>query len=245
MAPVLAKGEDLYCSYTEGGCLTHFRAFSRCAIFRRVIRRESMSIKTSVVIVLCLLFATFAFAEGVREYIYGGTGLIATEIADTICAYSISPSSASASAYGGSGYFSITHTSGSGCSWLAIRNVDWITITGTSSGTGNGTVSYSVAINYGPKRIGIISAGGQIYTVSQAGMTCHEICSIEAQNVINQTEADCQNNCLQWVLSEYPICASYPIGPCFDMLNGCTASCPQDAAQAGVYYYQQCTASCN
>lgn len=59
--------------------------------------------------------------------------------------------------------------------WTAARgaNDEWITITGEDSGTGNGTVTYSIAANAGAARMGaIVVSGGELSrscTVSQAG----------------------------------------------------------------------------
>jgi hypothetical protein len=53
-----------------------------------------------------------------------------------------------------------------GCGWTAISNASWITT--ASSGSGNGTVSYSVATNSGAARTGSISVNGQTFTVSQS-----------------------------------------------------------------------------
>ena len=66
---------------------------------------------------------------------------------------------------------SVTVTTGGSCSWVAVSNHAWITITGGSSGTGNGTVSYSITENTGAKRrTGTITIAGQTYTVTQAGV---------------------------------------------------------------------------
>jgi hypothetical protein len=87
------------------------------------------------------------------------------------CTYSISPLSTSPAAAGGSA--SVTVTATSGCSWSATSNDSWITITGGSSGTGSGTVSYSVAQNTSGARTGTMTIAGQIVTVNQAaGGTC-------------------------------------------------------------------------
>src|SRR6185503_16067971 len=59
------------------------------------------------------------------------------------CTYTISPAKAAFGGSGGTG--SVTVTAGSGCTWTAVSNVGWITITGGASGSGNGTVMYSVA----------------------------------------------------------------------------------------------------
>ena len=79
---------------------------------------------------------------------------------------SISPSSANFGAVGGNGNFSVT----SSCGWTATSNSAWITITGGSPGTGNGTVSFTVQANTGQARIGTISTiFGQTFTVNQSG----------------------------------------------------------------------------
>ncbi len=82
------------------------------------------------------------------------------------CTYSISPTSASVPAAGGAGTVSVT--AGSGCSWTAVSNAGWITVTSGASGSGNGSVGYSVAANAGAARTGTITIAGQTFTVNQA-----------------------------------------------------------------------------
>lgn len=56
------------------------------------------------------------------------------------CVYSLSMTSKSFTATGGTDNIGVnTH---SGCSWTVTSNVDWITIVSSSNGTGNGTVYY-------------------------------------------------------------------------------------------------------
>ena len=50
------------------------------------------------------------------------------------CTYSISPSSTSVGSGGGGGTVSVT--AGAGCTWTAVSNASWITVTGGSSGNG-------------------------------------------------------------------------------------------------------------
>jgi hypothetical protein len=83
----------------------------------------------------------------------------------TYCTYTISPAGADIVGPGGTG--SVSVTTSSGCSWTATSNNTWITVTGGSSGSGNGTVNYSVAGNNGPARNGTITIAGQTFTVSQ------------------------------------------------------------------------------
>lgn len=66
---------------------------------------------------------------------------------------------------GGTGTFDVLTTSN--CSWTASANVSWITINGNPFGTGEGTVSYTVAENVGQPRTGTITVAGQSFTVTQ------------------------------------------------------------------------------
>jgi len=84
----------------------------------------------------------------------------------TGCSYSLSPTSAIVTAFPGTGSFNIN--TGAGCSWTAVSNNTWITITGGSSGTGNGVVNFSFASNKATTaRTGTITAGGQTFTLTQ------------------------------------------------------------------------------
>ncbi|MGH9838881.1 MAG: S8 family serine peptidase [Blastocatellia bacterium] len=82
------------------------------------------------------------------------------------CTYSISPASANYTSAGGAGSASVT--AGAGCAWTAASNDAWITITSGASGTGNGTVNYSVAANSGSARTGTMTIAGLTFTVTQA-----------------------------------------------------------------------------
>jgi len=85
------------------------------------------------------------------------------------CSYSV-PSGDSLGSGPGFGSFAVT--AGSGCSWSASTSATWITIT-SGSGTGNGFVSYSMSANSGTSsRSGAITVQGQIFTLTQAGVSC-------------------------------------------------------------------------
>ena len=85
------------------------------------------------------------------------------------CSYSLSPSSQSLSQPAGSG--SVTVTTQSGCAWTAVSTAGWITVTSGASGTGNGTVNYSVTQNTGAKsRTGALTVAGKTFNVTQAGV---------------------------------------------------------------------------
>ncbi len=83
------------------------------------------------------------------------------------CTYTISPKSQSFTTGGGSG--SVAVAAGAGCAWTAVSNAAWITITGGSSGSGNGTVNYYVSSNTGSARTGTMTIAKQTFSVSQSG----------------------------------------------------------------------------
>ena len=86
------------------------------------------------------------------------------------CTYSIWPTQQPASSVGGIG--SVGVTAGAGCAWSAASNAGWLTVTGGASGSGNGTVGYSVQANTGGARVGTLSIAGQTFTVNQDALSC-------------------------------------------------------------------------
>jgi hypothetical protein len=87
------------------------------------------------------------------------------------CTYSITPVS-QASPQGG-GTFNVAVTAGNGCTWTATESLGWVSITAGSSGSGNGSVTYSVASNSGASsRSGSLTIAGRSMTVTQAGTGC-------------------------------------------------------------------------
>jgi len=82
------------------------------------------------------------------------------------CSYTVAPTSATPSAAGGAASLSVT--AGTGCGWSAASNITWITVTGGSSGSGNGTVNYTVAANTATSpRSATLTVAGQTVTVTQ------------------------------------------------------------------------------
>ena len=102
----------------------------------------------------------------------GTTHVAATDLpADCggTCSFSISPTSASFAAAGGTQ--SVTVTTQAGCNWTAASNNSFITVTSGASGSGSGTVSYSVAANsLSTSRSGSLTIAGLTHSVSQAGV---------------------------------------------------------------------------
>jgi hypothetical protein len=82
------------------------------------------------------------------------------------CRYGVTPASQSVSAGGGDGSVSIT--AGSDCSWSASSDAGWLTLTGSVSGRGNGTVSFTVPNNSGAERTGSVVVAGQRGLVTQS-----------------------------------------------------------------------------
>jgi hypothetical protein len=83
------------------------------------------------------------------------------------CTYNIAPSLQTFVKAGGSG--SVTVTAGSGCAWSGASQSAWITVTGGSSGSGNGSVQFNVAANSGSTRTGTLIVAGQTVIVHQEG----------------------------------------------------------------------------
>ena len=84
------------------------------------------------------------------------------------CSYLLTPSSQTFSSTGGNGTFNIS--ADSSCAWTALASDSWITIISGTSGSGGGSVSYSVASNPNDGgRTGTISISGQNFTITQNG----------------------------------------------------------------------------
>jgi len=67
------------------------------------------------------------------------------------------------------GMTSVNVTAPQGYSWTAVSHASWITVASGSSGSGSGTVSFSVdptSVNAGP-RTGTITIAGRVFTVTQ------------------------------------------------------------------------------
>jgi hypothetical protein len=84
------------------------------------------------------------------------------------CLIEIAPAALDVSASGEA--VSATVTAPTGCTWTATTDVSWITV--TSSGSGNGTLSLTVAANSGGQRSGTVRVGDQALIITQATATC-------------------------------------------------------------------------
>jgi glucose/arabinose dehydrogenase len=83
------------------------------------------------------------------------------------CTYSISPTRVTFTAAGGTG--SVAVAAGPGCGWSSVSQASWIAVTSGATGSGNGTVTYSVARYTGRQgvRNGTVTIAGQNFTVKQ------------------------------------------------------------------------------
>ena len=90
----------------------------------------------------------------------------------SLCSYTLSPASTTIASAGGSGSFSVA-TSG-GCDWTATPGQSWLHT--TSTGSGNGTASYTVDANLGgAARSGTVTVGTATFAISQAGVSAQTI----------------------------------------------------------------------
>jgi len=116
----------------------------------------------------------YTFTPASRTVSIANSNVTGVSFTSSRCSYSISPTSQFFDSQGGTGVINVT--SFSNCTWYTQSNVSWITITSGSSGTGNGTIYYSVASNISSvttnPRTGIITVGDQTFTVTQEGRTC-------------------------------------------------------------------------
>ena len=82
------------------------------------------------------------------------------------CTYALSPATTTLGSGGGTGP-TITIKTTTSCTWTATTSAPWVTFTSATSGTGDGTVRFSVAANVGPARSGAILIGDAVFTVNQ------------------------------------------------------------------------------
>jgi hypothetical protein len=87
------------------------------------------------------------------------------------CSYTIQPGGQTMPAGGGPGSIDVTASAGN-CSWTAASNAGWIAISSGAAATGNGRVTFDVAVNASASRTGTISVAGHTFTLTQAGVSC-------------------------------------------------------------------------
>jgi hypothetical protein len=96
----------------------------------------------------------------------GGQTLTVTQEAAP-CTFAFSTASQRYDAAGGYGSVGVAAARPT-CRWTVVsNNGDWLAITDAGTGTGNGLVNFSVAVNAGPQRVGSLTVGGQTFWVTQ------------------------------------------------------------------------------
>src|SRR5262249_8026363 len=69
---------------------------------------------------------------------------------------------------GDPGSYTLMITTQGGCQWNAVASPSWITLTGATSGSGSGSIAFSLAANAtASPRMGAIVAGGQWFPILQ------------------------------------------------------------------------------
>jgi hypothetical protein len=86
----------------------------------------------------------------------------------TSCSYRLTSTKSAFDASGGTGTINVNTTAG--CTWSASKTGSWISFTGNTSGSGSGSIPFSVAANSGSARSGQIAAGGDSVTITQGGV---------------------------------------------------------------------------
>jgi hypothetical protein len=84
-----------------------------------------------------------------------------------VCGFTLDPASASVGLTGGAGRVTVTATVND-CAWTARTRAGWLHVTAGASGTGNGTVDYSVDPKTGAaRRTGTITIAGKPFRITQ------------------------------------------------------------------------------
>jgi YVTN family beta-propeller protein len=122
---------------------------------------SSTSVDSSQVLVLDMVTDTLLTSKAVDNAVGSGAIAIGTPAG---CAFEINPKVGWFGPSGGSGTISVPAPNG--CSWTAVASTPWITVSPTS-GSGSGTVTYTVAANGGEPRSGTVTIAGQPVQVHQ------------------------------------------------------------------------------
>ncbi len=111
-------------------------------------------------------FALWTLAAVVGALVAAACSSSPSQPTASSCTITVTQVATTIPAAGGSG--SVTVSAGSGCIWTATSGATFITITQGASGTGNGTVQFTVAANTGAACNGTITIAGSTLTIQQA-----------------------------------------------------------------------------
>ena len=104
--------------------------------------------------------------------VVAGSSFTVTQAAAPVCTYRLNGRERTFDASGALG--GVDMRVAAGCAWQAQSDAPWLTITSGASGSGDGTISYTVAANPGlTQRVGRITATrDELLTVTQLGIVC-------------------------------------------------------------------------
>jgi hypothetical protein len=122
--------------------------------------RTVRNARIAIVLSTAIVFGMVTGADSVR----------ADDQASVVCTFTLVPTAANQTAASGASSVVLT-ASATGCRWTAVSKSAWIIVSlGSASGTGNGTVSYTVAANpLSANRLGTMTIAGLTFSVTQAG----------------------------------------------------------------------------
>ncbi len=103
-----------------------------------------------------------------RQATISVAGIAVTVTQDAACTYTLDPPSANFPLAGGSAVVNVA--TGSGCPWSASSTLAWMTVTGSASGSGNGSVTLQASPDAGAARSGTVTIAGLPYTVSEGAL---------------------------------------------------------------------------
>jgi hypothetical protein len=84
------------------------------------------------------------------------------------CTFSVSASTFSIPATGGSGVVNVA--TADGCAWTAAANANWLSVTSGATGSGPGTVSFAASTNVASAaRVGTLTVAGETIAITQEG----------------------------------------------------------------------------
>ena len=112
-------------------------------------------------------FSTQANPGPPRSGTFVLVGQVFTVNQSSACTWTFVPPNHVVGAEGGNG--NILVIVAGACTWAAVSNAEWITVTSGASGAGGGLVQFVVAPNPGAARTGTLTIAGQRYDVIQAG----------------------------------------------------------------------------
>jgi hypothetical protein len=162
---------------------------------------------------------TFAAWDGSTN---SNLGTVTVTVGGGGCTFDVSPTVIPPYSHAG-GTGTVTVTAPGGCAWSAGSNVGWITLDLPASGSGNGSVTYHVAVNNSDAaRAGTLTVAGQALQVTQDGLSpvpladltgsfsslseaCGKSCTIRGSfTVLNQGTVSSGPTAVEYYLSTGP-----------------------------------------